>query len=164
AGSALFFFLLYRLVAESKYQTELVTRSLDKLAGGDLSTRVELHTTNEYGQIAAHVNSTAEKLGERQRLRDLFGAYMTSEVADKLLASGDADETERRYVAILFVDVRGFTAFSRNRSPEVIVSVLNQFLEQAVEAIAGAKGTVNKYLGDGLLAVFGAPIELENPC
>jgi adenylate cyclase len=66
-------------------------------------------------------------------------------------------------VAILFVDVRGFTAFSQHRTPEVVVSVLNKFFEAAVDAIAASGGTVNKYLGDGLLAIFGAPVALEQP-
>jgi adenylate cyclase len=96
----------------------------------------------------------------------LFGTYMTNEVATALLAKGDhsAERTEKRYVAILFLDVRGFTAFSNERSPEVVVGVLNKLLEAAVEAIAEKHGTVNKYLGDGLLAIFGAPIVLDNPC
>jgi len=108
----------------------------------------------------------ASGLAERERLRDLFGTYMTDEVATALLAKGDhaAERTEKRYVAILFLDVRGFTAFSNERPPEVVVGVLNKLLEQAVEAIAAQRGTVNKYLGDGLLAIFGAPIQLENPC
>lgn len=163
-AAAFFIFLMYRLGDEISFQTRQLTSALDRLAVGNLSARVELHATSEFGQIAEHVNAMAGKLAERQHLRDLFGAYMTPEVADKLLETGAKGESEVRHVAVLFVDVRGFTAFSRGRSPRVILAVLNQFLEEAVEAVAHARGTVNKYLGDGLLAVFGAPIELENPC
>lgn len=163
-AAAFFVFLMYRLGDEISFQTKQLTSALDRLAVGNLSARVELHATSEFGQIAEHVNTMAGKLAERQHLRDLFGAYMTPEVAEKLLEAGATGESEVRHVAVLFVDVRGFTAFSRGRSPRVILAVLNQFLEEAVEAVAHARGTVNKYLGDGLLAVFGAPIELENPC
>jgi adenylate cyclase len=164
ASAALFLFLMYVLGGQLKSQTAALIGALDRLGRGDLSARAELYTTSEFGQIASHINDTAVALVERQRLRDLFGAYMSNEVADALLAKGDAgDRTEKRYVAILFVDVRGFTAFSQRRSPEVVVSVLNKFFEAAVDAIASSGGTVNKYLGDGLLAIFGAPMALGQP-
>lgn len=161
ACAALFLYLMYVLGGQIRRQTAEIIGSLDRIARGDLQTRVELYATSEFGQVAAHVNSMASALSDRQRLRDLFGAYMSDEVAAMLLAQGGV--SEKRHVAIMFVDVRGFTAFSRNRSPEVVVGVLNRFFEQAVEAIAAERGTVNKYLGDGLLAVFGAPVALRSP-
>jgi len=162
---ALLLFLMWTLGGQLKHQTATLMEALDRVGRGDFAARAELYSTDEFGQIAGHVNTMAAGLGERERLRDLFGAYMTTEVAADLLAKGDqATRTEKRYVAILFLDVRGFTAFSNERPPEVVVSVLNRLLEQAVEAIAQKRGTVNKYLGDGLLAIFGAPIALENPC
>jgi adenylate cyclase len=164
-SAALFLFLMAVLGGQLAEHTNRLVSALDSIGRGDLGARAELYSTDEFGQIAGHVNTMASGLAERERLRDLFGAYMTSEVAADLLAKGDqATRTEKRYVAILFLDVRGFTAFSNERPPEVVVSVLNRLLEAAVEAIAQQRGTVNKYLGDGLLAVFGAPIALENPC
>ena len=164
--AVLFLYLMYTLGGQVRSQTQQLIASLDRLGRGDLTARAQLYSTSEFGEIAAHVDDMALSLSERQRLRDLFGAYMTDEVATALLARGDhdADRTEKRYVAILFVDVRGFTAFSRERAPETIVEVLNRFFEAAVGAVAARKGTVNKYLGDGLLAIFGAPVELANPC
>jgi adenylate cyclase len=166
ASAVLFLFLMYTLGKQLSGQTGLLVSALDRIGSGDFAARAELYSTDEFGQIAGHVNTMASGLAERERLRDLFGTYMTNEVATALLAKGDhsAERTEKRYVAILFLDVRGFTAFSNERSPEVVVGVLNKLLEAAVEAIAEKHGTVNKYLGDGLLAIFGAPIVLENPC
>lgn len=166
ACAGLYLYLMYVLGRQLHEQTAELIAALDCLGRGDLRSRAELYTTSEFGQIAAHINTMALGLSERQRLRDLFGAYMTSEVASALLARGEHDtgRTEKRYVAILFVDVRGFTAFSRERPPEVVVGVLNRFFEAVVGAIAESGGTVNKYLGDGLLAIFGAPVALENPC
>jgi len=162
----LFLYLMYTLGKQLKNQTGTLVTALDEIGRGNLGARARLYSTDEFGQIAGHVNTMASGLAERERLRDLFGTYMTDEVATALLAKGDhaAERTEKRYVAILFLDVRGFTAFSNERAPEVVVGVLNKLLEQAVEAIAAQRGTVNKYLGDGLLAIFGAPIQLENPC
>ncbi|MBI2677838.1 MAG: HAMP domain-containing protein [Candidatus Koribacter versatilis] len=164
----LLLFLMWTLGGQLKQQTATLMETLDRVGRGEFQSRAELYSTDEFGQIAGHVNTMASGLAERERLRDLFGAYMTTEVATALLARGGgaslAERTEKRYVAILFLDVRGFTAFSNERTPEVVVGVLNRLLEAAVEAIAEKRGTVNKYLGDGLLAIFGAPIALENPC
>jgi adenylate cyclase len=166
ACAVLFLYLMYTLGGQVRTQTQQLIASLDRLGRGDMAARAGLYSTSEFGEIAAHVDDMALSLSERQRLRDLFGAYMTDEVATALLARGDheADRTEKRYVAVLFVDVRGFTAFSRERAPETVVEVLNRFFEAAVGAVAAHRGTVNKYLGDGLLAIFGAPVGLENPC
>jgi len=161
----LFLSLMHLLGRELRSQTNLLLTTLDSLAAGDLTSRAELYSTSEFGQLAAHINSTAVSLEERQRLRDLFGAYMTPEVARTLLAAGKpATATEKRFVAALFLDVRGFTAFSSERPAELVVAVLNRVLSEAVTAIAAEGGTVNKYLGDGLLALFGAPVVLPNPC
>jgi adenylate cyclase len=166
ACAGLFLYLMYTLGGQLKEQTGKLIAALDRLGQGDLRARAELYSTSEFGSIATHVNSMAASLAERQRLRDLFGAYMTDEVAVELLARGehDAERTEKRYVAVLFADVRDFTAFSRELPPETVVAVLNRFFEAAVGAVAAHRGTVNKYLGDGLLAVFGAPVRIENPC
>lgn len=168
-SAALFLFLMAVLGGQLAEHTNRLVSALDSIGRGEFTARAELYSTDEFGQIAGHVNTMASGLAERERLRDLFGAYMTTEVAADLLSKGanlgdQATRTEKRYVAILFLDVRGFTAFSNERAPEVVVGVLNRLLEEAVAAIAAHRGTVNKYLGDGLLAVFGAPIVLENPC
>lgn len=162
--AVLFLFLMYTLGRQLHDQTAAVTTALDRLSYGEMETRAELFTASEFGAIASHINDTAVSLRERQRLRDLFGAYMTSEVADALLDDHGAGRTETRFVAILFLDVRGFTAFSSNRSPQQVVDVLNEIFAVAVDAIASNGGTVNKYLGDGFLAVFGAPVPLTEPC
>jgi len=165
ACSLLFLYLTRTLGRELRMQTGLVTSALDRLGHGDLATRADLYTSSEMGQIAAHVGTMAAELTERQRIRDLFGVYMSNEVAEKLLEKGAAGPTatEKRYIGILFADVRGFTAFARDREPEMVVGVLNEFFAITVEAIAEQGGVVNKYLGDGLLALFGAPNSLANP-
>ena len=165
ASALLFLYLMYALGGQLKAQTKELIHTLDHIGRGELDARTSLYSSDEFGQIAAHVNTMAAGLAERERLRDLFGAYMTPAVAQSLLDAGeDAGKTEKRYVAIFFLDVRGFTAFSNQTSPDVVVSVLNRFFEGAVDAIARNQGTLNKYLGDGFLAIFGAPGRLDNPC
>ena len=164
ACASLFLYLMYTLGRQLRDQTALVTNALDRLAYGEMQTKAELYSASEFGAIASHINDTAVSLRERQRLRDLFGAYMTTEVAEALLDDHGSGRTERRFVAVLFLDVRGFTDFSSTRTPEQVVGVLNEIFAPAVDAIASNGGTVNKYLGDGLLAVFGAPVRLTEPC
>ena len=164
--AALFLYLMWTLGGGLQQQTGELARVLTRLGKGDLTARAELFTTSEFGELAQHINDMALELNERERLRELFGAYMTPEVAHTLLARGASLEgrTEKRFCAIQFVDIRGFTRFSSESPPDVVLAVLNRLLAVTADAITESGGTVNKYLGDGLLAVFGAPQPLENPC
>jgi adenylate cyclase len=164
--AALFLYLMWTLGGGLQQQTSELARVLTRLGKGDLAARAGLYTTSEFGELAGHINHMAVELNERDRLRELFGAYMTPEVAHTLLARGASLEgrTEKRFCAIQFVDIRGFTRFSSESAPDVVLAVLNRLLAVAADAITECGGTVNKYLGDGLLAIFGAPQVLENPC
>lgn len=164
ATLALLWFLLLLLVSrELGEQTSAITGLLDRIARGDLEARAELYSTSEFGDITRGVHQMAGGLRERQRIRDLFGAYLTSDLAAQLLASPDATHTERRHVTVMIADIRDFTALSTRYPAEAVVEILNSFFEPATAAIAGRGGHVNKFLGDGLLAVFGAPLALDAP-
>lgn len=101
---------------------------------------------------------------ERQRLRDLFSRYLAPSVVERLLNNPDAVELggTRHDVAVLFADVRGFTGFSEQTSPEEVVHVLNHYLELATNEIFEQFGTLDKFLGDGVMALFGAPVEVAD--
>ncbi|MGH9863121.1 MAG: adenylate/guanylate cyclase domain-containing protein [Candidatus Acidiferrales bacterium] len=163
AALTLLWILLLALVSrEVREQTRAITGVLDRIAAGELSAAAPVQSTSEFGRIAVAVNEMAAGLRERQQIRDLFGAYMTRELAAQLLEPNRLAATERRVVTILFVDLRDFTALSSRYEAETVVELLNQFLTEAVAAIAAARGHVNKFLGDGVLAVFGAPVELPD--
>jgi class 3 adenylate cyclase len=103
----------------------------------------------------------AEKLERRNRyLTEVFGKYVSDDVVSQLLHSPDGVQLtgERRDLTLLFADIRGFSRLSQQLPPEQVVSVLNSYLEVAVERILGRSGTINEILGDGLLVFFGAPI------
>ncbi|WP_197513949.1 adenylate/guanylate cyclase domain-containing protein, partial [Mycobacterium sp. 1165178.9] len=101
---------------------------------------------------------------ERQRLqRGAFGTYVDPTLASRLLEQGDDIFTgERREVTVMFVDVRDFTPFAEANSAEDTVTRLNALFEIVVPAVVDAGGHVNKFLGDGALAVFGAPNDLTD--
>lgn len=99
----------------------------------------------------------AEESDRRARVRAAFGTYVADQVVERVLAGDLAPKTERREISVMFVDIRGFTRMSEHMEPEELVAKLNQALEAFGAAIQDNGGIVNKYLGDGLMAIFGAP-------
>jgi adenylate cyclase len=93
-------------------------------------------------------------------MKDLMGKYLSKQVADQVLA-GNADFAlagVRREVSVLFADVRGFTSYSEKHDPEQVTRSLNEYFEVMVDVVAGHEGVLDKYIGDGLMVVFGAPV------
>jgi adenylate cyclase len=105
-----------------------------------------------------------ESLEERARILGVFGQHVSPEVVERLVARGAESRSELREVCVMFLDIRNFTAFAEKRAPEEVVAYLNTIFDAAVEAVADHRGIVNKFLGDGFMAVFGAPIAEGNPC
>jgi len=100
----------------------------------------------------------------QERMRELFTRYLAPSVAEQLLHAPDAMQLggARKEVTILFADVRGFTGFSEHRQPEEVVAMLNRYLTLATSEIFEQLGTLDKFLGDGVMAIFGAPLALPN--
>jgi len=94
---------------------------------------------------------------ERERVRSLFDEYVSPQAVDRVLAGEVALRGERRAVSVLFADIRGFTTTASALQPEEVVAWLNAYFGAVCEVIAGRGGVVNKMIGDGLLALFGAP-------
>lgn len=93
---------------------------------------------------------------ELQRLQTSFARFAPSAVVDGIVARGQAREAERRQVTVLFADLVSFTALSEVLSPEVLVSVLNEYFVRMSRVIGEHRGHVSKFIGDGLMALFGA--------
>jgi adenylate cyclase len=109
---------------------------------------------------------TGLKLGERRRLRRAFGAYVSPRIMDDILRSKPPPGLGgvRYHLCVLFADIRGFTERSEAMAPEAVVDLLNRYFSGVTASIHGAGGTVDKFIGDGIMAFFGAPQELDNPC
>jgi class 3 adenylate cyclase len=134
-----------------------------RVAAGDYSQRLPVVQDDDLGALAASFNRMQAGLAERQRLRAAFGSYVDPALAARLLAQGDDVFTgERREVSVMFVDVRDFTPFAEANTAEDTVARLNALFEIVVPAVVDAGGHVNKFLGDGALAVFGAPNDLAD--
>jgi class 3 adenylate cyclase/CHASE2 domain-containing sensor protein len=101
-----------------------------------------------------------ESLRQRDFIRDTFGRYLSSEVVEELLGSPEGLKMsgENREVTFLVSDLRGFTAMTTSLSPHQVIEIMNRYFEHMVDVIARYKGTVNEFMGDGILAFFGAPL------
>ncbi|HZA12120.1 adenylate/guanylate cyclase domain-containing protein [Mycobacterium sp.] len=134
-----------------------------RVAAGDYSQRVPVVQDDDLGALAASFNRMQAGLAERQRLQAAFGTYVDPVLAARLLEQGDDVFTgERREVTVMFVDIRDFTPFAETNTAEDTVARLNALFEIVVPAVVEAGGHVNKFLGDGALAVFGAPNDLAD--
>ena len=135
----------------------------ERVAAGDFSRRLPVVQDDDLGALAASFNRMQAGLAERQRLQAAFGTYVDPALAARLLEQGDDIFTgERREVSVMFVDIRDFTPFAEANTAEDTVARLNALFEIVVPAVVDAGGHVNKFLGDGALAVFGAPNELDD--
>ena len=102
---------------------------------------------------------------ERERVRDIFSRFVPEAVVDDVLKNVDDDLRlggERRVVTVLFSDIRGFTTFSESRPPEEVIEVLNRYLTTMTDIILRNGGTLVSFMGDGIMAVFGAPIVTDD--
>jgi class 3 adenylate cyclase len=134
-----------------------------RVRAGDYSQRLPVVQDDDLGQLAASFNRMQAGLAERQRLQGAFGTYVDPALAARLLEQGDDVFTgERREVTVMFVDIRDFTPFAEANTAEDTVARLNALFEIVVPAVVDAGGHVNKFLGDGALAVFGAPNDIAD--
>jgi class 3 adenylate cyclase len=141
--------------------TDLV-EATKRVRGGDLDARVPVMSGDEMGALAGSFNEMMRGLSEREALREAFGSYVDPEVAQRVLEEGELLEGQEREVTVMFVDVRDFTPFAERSSARETVTFLNGFFDAVVPVVVGCGGHANKFLGDGLLCVFGAPERRED--
>ena len=115
-------------------------------------------------RLVKELHRTLESVAERSRILSVFGQHVSPAVVEQLLAQKAEGKSELREVCVMFLDIRNFTAFSERRSPEEVVDYLNTLFELTIESVNAHGGIVNKFLGDGFMAVFGAPLRGENDC
>ncbi|MBN8581952.1 MAG: response regulator [Anaerolineae bacterium] len=112
--------------------------------------------------LRARVNASLEKKRLRDEQRKLFRTFATKEVAEQLLRSGFSLGGKQVVASVLFADIRSFTTIAESQSPVDTIDLLNQYFSMMFDAITDNGGTVNQMMGDGLLAIFGAPIFFDD--
>jgi len=114
------------------------------------------------GSIGVHYTLAAF---ERERVRDVFSRFVPEQVVEEVLAHADADlrlQGKELVTTVMFSDLRGFTSSAENMPAENVITVLNYYLHEMSEAILAHGGTLVCYMGDGIYAIFGAPLEQED--
>jgi adenylate cyclase len=117
-----------------------------------------VQTGDELEDLANGFNTMVDGLKERDKLRTTFGKYMTAAIVEHLLAGKVALGGESLKVTILFTDIRSFTTISEKMDPQQLVGLLNEYFTEMVGIVMSEGGVVDKYIGDAIMAVFGAPV------
>ena len=129
-----------------------------EIAAGNYNHRVQLKQEDEIGALAISFNQMSAGLAERDRVRDLLGKVVSPAIATELLRKKVRLGGEQREVTVLFSDLRNFTSMSEALAPEEIVGILNHYFTRMAAIVEKHGGVVDKYVGDGLMALFGAPV------
>ncbi len=132
------------------------------VARGDLARRAPETRWDDVGQLARAFNEMMLGLNDRERMRDLFGRYLSREVSEAARAGRVSLGGERKTVTCLYVDMRGSTAFAEKYQPEEVMSALNEYFEVIILAAEAHGGIVNRFVGDEAVCVFGALAEYRD--
>lgn len=143
---------------------EQIGTAVRRIGEGQLETRLDsavAERSDEFGTLASAVNDMGVALRERDLLKATVVRYMSHDLAEQILTNRELPTLKgaRKQVTVLIVDIRNFTAMSAALAPEEIVAFLNQFFTRMIDAIFSHRGTLDKFLGDGCLAIFGAPLD-----
>ena len=127
-----------------------------RIGTGDLSGRAPVGGHDVAGRLSGALNEMANGLQERDRVKEVFGRYIATQVSDKILSGEVNLGGDSRRVTVLFSDIRNFTAMSEQMTPSQVVTFLNDYFTEMVDAVFAQEGMLDKFMGDGLMAVFGA--------
>jgi len=146
------FWMYSRIV---RVPVHLLYYAAKRVSEDDLEVRVNLLRADEFGPLIERFNQMVEGLQEREHLQETFGRHVGREAAKQILEQDEGLVGSEQVISVMFVDVRNFTAHSSSHSPEEVVAALNIFFREAVDKVESHGGMVNKFLGDGFMAIFG---------
>jgi class 3 adenylate cyclase len=129
---------------------------------GNLQVQVRVRSQDEIGQLASSFNEMTIGLALKERYRKVLNLVSDEKVAHRLMNEEIKLGGELRFVSILFCDIRGFTALTEKMPPETVIQMLNEHMAALTSAVKAHNGVVDKFVGDMIMAVFGAPFSHGN--
>ena len=140
-----------------------VVDAMAEVERGRLGRAIDVYERSEIGQLQTGFNRMVAGLQERDRLRDLFGRHVGEEVVRRAVEEHESASGDEREAAILFIDLVGSTQLAATRKPHEVAAVLNDFFRIVVAEVDKRNGLINKFQCDAALAVFGAPLRIDDP-
>jgi adenylate cyclase len=140
-----------------------VVDAMAEVEHGRIGTYVGAYERSQIGRLQTGFNRMVAGLAERDRLRDLFGRHVGTDVAQRAIEEGASLSGDVVEAAVLFIDLVGSTRLAESRPPQEVADVLNDFFRIVVDAVDEHHGLINKFAGDAALAVFGAPLRTSAP-
>lgn len=137
-----------------------LVEATEEIGRGNYKHRVVLSRNDELGNLATAFNQMGDELFRNAHTKASFGKYVGADVLEMILADPEKMwlKGRRNEATILFADIRGFTSYSYEKEPERVVEMLNQYFDTATRSILDFGGYIDKFIGDGVLAVFGVPV------
>ena len=123
---------------------------------GDLTRTSHVEGKDAFSRLGGSLDDMIKGLRERDRVKDVFGRYIAKQAAERMLNGGLELAGDAKRVTVVFSDIRGFTSMAETMAPEQVVSFLNMYFSEMVDAVMEQEGILDKFLGDGLMAVFGS--------
>jgi adenylate cyclase len=134
----------------------------NEIEQGNFDVDIVRSTNDEIGLLTESFINMGRGLSEREKIKDAFGRFVNKDIAEKVLRDEIKLGGERKEVTIFFSDIRSFTAISEKLEPEEVVDFLNEYMTLMVECINRTGGVVDKFIGDAIMATWGAPVSREN--
>jgi adenylate cyclase len=128
---------------------------------GDLSVTLPIISKDETGLLTESYNQMVEGLRDREKVKAMFSSYVTDAVADAVMRGEVKLGGEKRHITCMMTDVRSFTTLSEGVTPEVLVEMFNRYFDYMIDAIFEFGGTLDKFIGDGILIEYNAPLWQE---
>ncbi|MBF0280217.1 MAG: HAMP domain-containing protein [SAR324 cluster bacterium] len=158
-GGIIFAILISRGVVRA---VNILTKGAEDVANGNLDVVLPITSQDELGDLARTFNKMTSGLKEKEHITNTFKKYVSSSVVDEVLKSDVELGGEKKEVTIYFSDLADFTSISEVLTPEELISFLNEYLSQMTRILEEHSGIVDKYIGDAIMAFWGAPIPIDH--